>query len=116
MSNAERQARYRERLKARASLHAAGERTCEAVDEAIASIWSFFNRPGPSGNLWADIEGCETLADYRATLAEDPEGLVNICRDLTTYSVGLEAEEARAIQLIVDIADALSLAEDRKTG
>ena len=114
LTNAERQARYRARLKARASLDALGERTREAVDEAVSSIWAFFNRPNPSGDLWADIDGFETLDDYRAMLAADPEALVNICRDLTTYSVGLEPDEARAIQLVVTIADALSLTGERQ--
>ena len=116
MSNAERQARYRSRLKTRASFDTLAERTAEAVDEAISSLWTFFNRPGPSGNLWADIEGCETLADYRAMLAGDPDALLEICRDLTTYSVGLEADEAKAIQRLVDIANALALAGYRKGG
>lgn len=114
LTNAQRQARYRARLKASASLDALGRRAGEAVDEALSVIWEFFNRPSPGGARWADIDGCETLADYRAALATDPGALVETCRQLVTYSVGLKPEEARVLQVIVDMADALALVRDRQ--
>lgn len=113
MSNAERQARYRARLKANASLDALADRADQAVDAAVAAVWTFFNRPSPGGARWADIEGCESIADYRATLASDPGALVEVCRQLVTYSVGLRPDEAKALGVIVDLADALSLTRDR---
>lgn len=110
MTNAQRQARYRARLKARASREALGERARAAADDAVAALWAFFNRPGPTGECWDDVEGCATLAEYRAQLAAEPGALVGICRDLTTVSVGMAPEELKAIGVVVEIADALELA------
>jgi hypothetical protein len=45
MTNAERQRRYRQKLKARASGDALGDRVREASDRAVAALWAFHERP-----------------------------------------------------------------------
>ena len=110
LSNAQRQARYRARLKARAAPEALGERVREAAETAIAALWAFFNRPAPDGEAWGDIEGCPTPAAYRARLAADPGALLAACRDVFGFGTGLLADEAAALELVIAIADALVLA------
>lgn len=116
MTNAERQARYRARLKARASVEALGDRARSAVADATAAIWTFFNRPGPTGEPWEDVEGCATLEDYRARLAAEAGALVGVCRDLAAYNVGLTPEEVKAIGVVLEIADALDLRGGKSPG
>lgn len=109
LTNAERQARYRARQKARA---AGGDLTGlvdKAVEEAVDALWSFFNRPGPGGEAWADIAGCATRADYRALLARNPAGLVETCRGIAWLGEGLDEVEAAAIARLIAIADAVEL-------
>lgn len=109
LSNAERQARYRAKLKGRASGDATPALVSKAVDEAVDALWTFFNRPGPGGEAWDDIEGCTGPADYRARLAGDPAGLVETCRSIDWLGEGLKGSEAKAIGRIVAIADVLEL-------
>jgi hypothetical protein len=109
LSNAERQARHRARIKARAAGGALLEHVEKAVDEAVDALWAFFNRPGPGGEVWADIAGCQTRAEYRVHLSRDPGGLVEACRGVQWLGEGLTAEEARAINRVVAVADLVEL-------
>jgi hypothetical protein len=110
MTNAERQRRYRQRLKARASGDALGDQARAAVERAIAALWAFHERPAPSGLRWADIDGCTTLAHYRAELERAPGNLLQACRAFLPDYEGLTEEEARAIGMVIELADALRLA------
>jgi hypothetical protein len=110
MSNAQRQRRYRQKLKARASGDALGDRAREAVERAVAALWAFHERPAPSGMRWADIDGCTSLEVYRSELQRSPNNLLQACRAFLPDFEGLTEAEARAIQTVIDIADALRLA------
>lgn len=109
LSNAERQARYRARQKARANGADLVELVDKAVDEAVDALWSFFSRPGPGGEEWGDIAGCATRSDYRDLLARAPAGLTETCRGIAWLGEGLEEAEAAAIARLVAIANAVEL-------
>lgn len=109
MSNAERQRRYRQKLKARASGDALGERVADAVDRAIAALWAYHERPAPGGMRWADIDGCTSIALYRAELQRAPDNLVQTCRAFLPDFEGLTEDETRAIATVIAIANALRL-------
>jgi hypothetical protein len=109
MSNAERQRRYRQKLKARASGDALGDRVRDAVERAIDALWAFHERPAPGGIRWSDIDGCTSLEIYRAELQRSPDNLLQACRAFMPECEGLTDAEIRAICAIIEIADALRL-------
>lgn len=104
-SNAERQAAWRQRRDARASGEMVAVMVAEAVDEAIVALWSFFNRPSPSGEPWADVEDFDGLDDYRERMRHSGN-LVYECRQFQAFS-GFTADERAALRRVVEIADAL---------
>lgn len=110
LSNAERQRRYRQKLKARASGDALGDRARDAAERAVLALWAFHERPAPSGLRWSDIDGCTTLELYRSELQRSAHNLVQACRAFLPDYDGLTPEEARAIATVIAIADALRLA------
>ena len=110
MSNAERQRRYRQKLKARAAGDALGDRVRDAAERAVAALWAFHERPAPGGLHWSDIDGCTSLEVYRGELQRSPGNLVQACRAFLPDFDGLTKDEARAIQAVIDISDALRLA------
>ncbi len=110
MSNAERQRRYRQKLKSRASGDALGDRARDAAERAVLALWAFHERPAPSGLRWSDIDGCTTLEVYRGELQRSPDNLLQACRAFLPDFEGLTVSEARAIRTLVEISDALRLA------
>ena len=110
LSNAERQRRYRQKLKARASGDALGDRVRDAVDRAVAALWAFHERPAPGGVKWSDIDGCTTLELYRAELQRNPANLLQACRAFSPDFEGLGDDEIRALRTVIEVADALRLA------
>ncbi len=113
LSNADRQRRYRQNLKARASGDAIGEQARIAVERAIAALWAFHERPAPGGIAWAQIDGCATLDQYRSELERSPGNLIQACRAFVPDFDGLTPREAQAIMAVIDMADALRLAPPR---
>ena len=113
LSNAERQHRYRQNLKARASPNAAGEQARGAAEEAVLALWAFHQRPGPGGIDWSTIDGCTTLAQYRSELERSPGNLIQAARAFLPDFSGLTPNEARAIATVIELADALRLAPRR---
>lgn len=113
LTNAERQRRYRQRLKARASGAALVDQTRDAVNRAIDALWAFHQRPGPSGVRWADVDGCFTLELYRVELERSPGNLLQACRAFLPDFAGLSAAEAKAITQVIELSDALRLAPPR---
>lgn len=109
LSNSERQRRWRERLKAKASGAAVADHARDVVAHAILALWAYHERPGPGGMRWADIDGCRTIEDYVFDLAGDERGLVSAARAFQPGFEGLTPEEARAIVALIDLADVLSL-------
>lgn len=109
LTNAERQRRYRQKLKARASGAAIGEQVREAAERAIAALWAFHERPAPGGLSWSDIDGCVTIGLYRAELARAPGNLIEACRAFLPDYEGLTDDEAKAIATLIDIASAIHL-------
>jgi hypothetical protein len=110
LSNAERQRRYRQKLKARASSDAAGEHARAAVELAVQALWAFHQRPGPGGIDWAAIDGCTTLPAYRSELERSPGNLIQAVRAFLPDFAGLSPDEARAIAAVIELSDALRLA------
>ena len=106
LTNAERQARYRARLKARASGEGLMVHVDKVVDHAVDALWSYFNRPDPDGQPWADIDGCNGVNDYRATVSGQ---LTDICRAVLWNGQGLLPEEAQALTRFIALADKIDL-------
>ncbi|WP_298191409.1 hypothetical protein [Novosphingobium sp.] len=113
LSNAERQRRYRQKLKMRASPDGVGDLARVAVERAVHALWAFHQRPGPGGIDWAAIDGCTTLADYRSELERSPGNLIQAARAFLPDFEGLTADEARAVAIVIEISDALRLAPRR---
>jgi hypothetical protein len=113
LSNAERQARYRARQKARAGAVDVVQLVGKSVEEAVDALWNFFNRPGPGGEVWDDIAGCASREDYRALLASAPSGLIEACRSIAWLGEGLRDEETAAIARLIAVVDLLEM---RATG
>ncbi|WP_421848447.1 hypothetical protein [Novosphingobium sp.] len=114
LSNAERQRRYRQNLKLRASPDGAGEQARTAAERAVQALWAFHQRPGPGGIDWAAIDGCATLAEYRSELERSPGNLIQAARAFLPDFAGLTGEEAHAVAVIIEISDALRLAPRRR--
>ncbi len=113
LSNAERQRRYRQKLKARTSVNAAGEQARAAIERAVQALWAFHQRPGPGGIDWTAIDGCTTLAEYRSELERSPGNLIEAARAFLPDFSGLTPDEARAIAVVIELSDALRLAPRR---
>ena len=113
LSNAERQRRYRQKLKARASSDAAGEHARVAAERAVQALWAFHQRPGPGGIDWAAIDGCTSLAQYRSELERSPANLIQAARAFLPDFAGLTQAEARAIAVVIEMSDALRLTPRR---
>ena len=113
LSNAERQRRYRQKLKARTSVNAAGEQARAAIERAVQALWAFHQRPGPGGIDWTAIDGCTTLAEYRSELERSPGNLIEAARAFLPDFSGLAPDEARAIAVVIELSDALRLAPRR---
>lgn len=109
LSNADRQRRYRQRLKARASGEALGEQARAAVERAIKALWQFRQRPGPGGIDWAAIDGCTTIEAYRAELASAPGNLVATARAFLPDWDGVSPDERAALSALIEAADALTM-------
>lgn len=114
LSNAERQRRYRQRLKARAAGGAVVEQAQIAVERAVLALWAYHERPSPTGIAWREIDGCRTLDEYRSELERSPSNLMQACRAFLPGFEGLTLDEARAVADVIEIADALRLAPARK--
>lgn len=110
LTNAERQRRYRQRLKARASGDAVVEQTRSAVERAVLSLWAYHERPSPAGVAWSAIDGCRTLGEYRSELERSPNNLLQACRAFLPGFEGLTLDEARAVADVIELAEALRLA------
>lgn len=114
LSNAERQRRYRQRLKARAAGGAVVEQAQIAVERAVLALWAYHERPSSTGIAWREIDGCRTLDEYRSELERSPSNLLQACRAFLPGFEGLTLDEARAVADVIEIADALRLAPARK--
>lgn len=110
LSNAERQRRYRQRLKSRASGDAVVDQARIAVERAIQALWAYHERPAPTGVPWSEIDGCRTLDQYRSELERSPSNLLQTCRAFLPGFEGLMPAEARAVADVIEMADALRLA------
>ncbi|SCY00334.1 hypothetical protein SAMN05660666_00571 [Novosphingobium aromaticivorans] len=109
LSNAERQRRYRQNLKARASGAAIVDQARRAVERAVLALWAYHERPSPTGVPWSEIDGCRTLDEYRSELERSPVNLLQTCRAFRPDFQGLLPHEARAIADVIELADALRL-------
>ncbi len=110
LSNADRQRRYRQRLKAKANGANVVEQVRIAVERAVLALWAYHQRPGPGGVLWTNIDGCHTLDQYRSELERSPANLIQACRAFLPGFEGLTPDEARTVADVIEIADALRLA------
>lgn len=110
LSNAERQRRYREKLKAQASGTSIVAQARIAVERGIQTLWAYHERPGPSGLDWGQIDGCRTIDAYRSELERSPGNLLQACRAFEPDFAGLTVSEARAVADVIEVADALRLA------
>lgn len=110
MSNAERQRRYRQRLKARASGAAIVAQAQLAVERAVQALWAYHERPSPTGLAWGEIDGCRTLDAYRSELERSPGNLLQTCRAFLPDFSGLTPDEAHCVAEVIALADVLRLA------
>jgi hypothetical protein len=112
LSNAERQAAFRRRLREKASAEGLAPRVRFAVDSAIAALWSYYSRPPEGSNGWGEVDDIETIDEFRADLARTSSGLADHCRALIDDSLATD-EERRSFATVVEIADAVSLSSER---
>lgn len=116
LSNAERQKRYRQRLRRSASLDGLGSRARDAADQAIAALWAVIKRPDSDGRIDATGDGLETIADFRAQLAAAEkrgyDDLPGYCRSYLQTPEELTPDEVRALSVIIEIYEALTLAAE----
>ena len=108
LSNAERQARYRKRLKERASLDALGDRVRDAMDAALASMWGHYQRNAAEGDIYADVDGIDDFDQFRDSFTER-QSFVDACREWVRDPVDMTEEEIAPLKLVVEIADAINL-------
>lgn len=115
LTNAERQAQFRQRLKARASGAALPEMAAAAAEAAVMALWSFYARPPgdglQSGDLMDDDGRHLSLDEWRLQLAAS-DGLLGYCR-ATLDDPDLRPNERDALRLLVETRDALDLAAVR---
>ena len=109
LSNSERQRRWRERLKAKASGAAVADHARDVVADTVRALWAYHERPGHGGLRWSEIDGCRTIEDYVFDLAADERGLIAAARAFWPGFEGLTPEEARAIVALIELADVLAL-------
>jgi hypothetical protein len=114
LSNAERQRRWRERLKAKASGAAVTEHARDVVARAIMALWDYHERPGPGGIRWADVDGCSCIEDYVCELAAEDRGLAMAARAFLPGFEGLTPEEARALAALIALADVIDMRDTRE--
>lgn len=108
LSNAERQARYRARVKELASLDKLGEQAERAVDQAIEALWTVCQQASDKQKR-VDVGGAQTIDEYRRSLAQAPQNLIRSCR-LALGEPGLSDDQRRALTVVVDTFDAVTLA------
>ncbi|PIW55240.1 MAG: hypothetical protein COW16_07135 [Sphingomonadales bacterium CG12_big_fil_rev_8_21_14_0_65_65_10] len=110
LTNAERQARYRKRIKERASLDALPDRARAAADLAVTALWSFYSRPASDGQAWGNLDGYESKDDLRKALAEGRD-LIEWCRASLdgAEELGATSDEIAAWRLVLETFDALHL-------
>lgn len=99
LSNAERQARFRKNIKARANDPGSSARA--AADAAAAALWTSFKRIGEASTL-----DHPKFEDWRTQYVAD--GLVSLCYD-SIDDPDLTADELAAIHTLVEIDKALKL-------
>lgn len=116
LTNAERQARYRARLKRNASTEAIGSRVHRLVDQSVDILWNVFNRPSPEGHQWTEMEEFRSKAEYRRHLVEEPGRLVATSRDMLWVSHLLQPDEKQTLQALVEVADAMAMLPRDRTG
>lgn len=131
LTNAERQRRYRQKLKARASGEAAGDLVRAMVERAVALLWRIQANPapqdeGPEGALiiapppatalpGADPAGAPpSLATFRAGLARHPASLLALCRATLAHHATLTPEERALLASLLEIEGALRLAPPKR--
>lgn len=124
LTNAERQRRYRQKLKARASGEAAGDLVRAMVDRAIAVLWRMRAEATQTDVLPEDaliVPGLAaapmspaTLDAFRAGLARHPASLLALCRSTLHGSAALRPEDRALLSSLLEIEAALRLSPQRQ--
>ncbi|NMN06311.1 hypothetical protein FHT19_003504 [Novosphingobium sp. SG919] len=118
LTNAERQRRYRQKLKARASGEAAGDLVRAMVERAIGVLWRIQAAASPEDALIVTGQSdanahVHSLAEFRANLARHPASLLALCRATLNHGVALLPEERALLASLLEIEAALRLAPPR---
>ena len=113
LSNAERQARYLARLKERASGAALSAMAVDAADKAVVALWEYLSRQDDQGRADASLDGIADLEAFRLSIAQSDDGLVGFCQDILRHPDDLTVDQAAAMNVVVEVADALELASYR---
>lgn len=114
LTNAERQRRYRQKLKARASGEAAGDLVRAMVERAIAVLWRMRAEASPEDALidpgQAPASTAQTTLDaFRAGLARHPASLLALCRSTLHGGAALRPEDRTLLSSLLEIEAALRL-------
>lgn len=112
LSNAERQARYRKRLREKASPEGLPVLAQEAADRALDALWSYHNRPTADGRKYGDFDGVESRDSLPSYIA-NTDGLISWCRVMVTHAEEddhLLPDERAAFEAVALAGDALDLA------
>jgi hypothetical protein len=115
LSNAERQKRYRQRLRERASLDALGSQAREAANRAVETLWGFHQRMAAAGTPYGGLEDYSDLEEFRSSFDDKQNRLSDWCRSYSEDSEDLTEFELAALTVVVEIADALAMEHVKRT-
>ncbi|MXO63425.1 hypothetical protein [Qipengyuania oceanensis] len=108
LSNAERQKRFRQRLKERASIAGLGQQAQEACDRAVSVLWEAYQRTD-----YGDLDEYSDAEAFKVSLTESRDEvwtLSAICRDwLDRDRELLTDDECEVLNAVVAMDDALKL-------
>lgn len=117
LSNAERQRRYRQKLKARASGEAAGDLVRTMAERAATALWTLekHRSGGPesvgSGTPPRAIaqDFAQDFAQFRAGLASHPRALIEACQQALATRLPLDTQDRHLLASLLEIDAALWL-------
>lgn len=111
LSNAERQRRYRQKLKARASGEAAGDLVRAMAERATATLWALgtHHLQGPESAGAPPHAFAQDFAQFRAGLASQPHALIEACRQALAARLPLDAQDRHLLANLLEIDAALRL-------
>ena len=113
LSNAERQRRYRQKLKAPASGAAAGDLVRAMAERAATALWTLEKHrsggPESVGSGTPSHAIAQDFAQFRAGRASHPRALIEACQQALATRVPLDTQDRHLLASLLEIDAALRL-------